>query len=306
MAKVQRLLFTLALLPLVPQLASAAQLDRPTLASYVQGHAKIVVIVQAGTSGAPAGFELQWLKFSDFLANSGQFYETANAIQSQAVFDGVPTLNTWDGTLASFQLGGSALAAVEIGDLFDETGLTANAAARLELVKETPYIFRARAIADGVDDASEWSNVFIVESTLNVNCTFTQGYWKNHPEAWPPACLSLQLGNVVYNQAQLLAILGQPAQGNGLIILAHQLIAAMLNVCQGADNTDIVAALAAAHAAIGNLVIPPVGGDTLPPNSVSGIAQTLDDYNNGIIGPGHCGPTSQNATPWSQVKAAYR
>jgi hypothetical protein len=304
MTKLHRLLVSAALLALLPYAATAAQLDRPTLASYVQGHAKIVVVVQAGASGAPAGFELQWMQFSDFLANGGQFHSVANAAQSEASFTGVPTLNTWDGELTSFQLAGSALAAVEVGDLFDETGIVANNASVAELKTATPYIFRARAIADGVDDASDWSNVFIVESALNVNCTYTQGYWKNHEEAWP--VLSLQLGNVVYNQAQLLSILGQPAQGNGLVILAHQLIAAMLNVAQGADPSAINAALATAHALIGNLVVPPIGAGHLPPNTVSATSQTLDDYNNGVIGPGHCGSVSNVPTPWSQIKASYR
>jgi hypothetical protein len=47
-----------------------------------------------------------------------------------------------------------------------------------------------------------------VTTTQGQNCTFTQGYWKTHPTAWP--VLSLTLGTVSYTQAQLLAILGQP------------------------------------------------------------------------------------------------
>src|SRR5688572_23676843 len=59
-------------------------------------------------------------------------------------------------------------------------------------------------------------------------CTLTQGYWKNHPEAWPVA--SLELGSVTYSKAQLLSIFRTPVSGNGLVSLAHQLIAAKLNV----------------------------------------------------------------------------
>jgi hypothetical protein len=55
-------------------------------------------------------------------------------------------------------------------------------------------------------------------------CTFTQGYWENHPAAWPVD--SLVLGDHEYTQAELLQILDQPVAGNGLIALAHQLIAA--------------------------------------------------------------------------------
>src|SRR5262249_43032663 len=44
-------------------------------------------------------------------------------------------------------------------------------------------------------------------------CVFSQGYWKNHPDQWPVT--ELQLGNVTYNQQELLAILNQPVRGNG-------------------------------------------------------------------------------------------
>ena len=50
------------------------------------------------------------------------------------------------------------------------------------------------------------------------------------------------------NQSQLLAILNEPARGNGLVILAHQLIAAELNIAQGADLSDVSGDLVNAHA----------------------------------------------------------
>src|SRR4051812_12086632 len=59
------------------------------------------------------------------------------------------------------------------------------------------------------------------EVSSSSGCTLTQGYWKNHPSAWPVT--SLTLGSVSYNQTQLLAILHKPVQGNGLVSLAHQL-----------------------------------------------------------------------------------
>lgn len=37
------------------------------------------------------------------------------------------------------------------------------------------------------------------------SCTYTQGYWKTHPEAWPVD--SLFLGNRFYNKNELLSIL---------------------------------------------------------------------------------------------------
>ena len=119
------------------------------------------------------------------------------------------------------------------------------------------------------------------------DCTFTQGYWKNHPEAWTVS--SLKLGSVEYTKAQLIAILKAPVKGNGLIQLAHQLIAAKLNVATGASDADIKAAIQQADALIGSLVIPPVGDAELETKKTSSIAGQLDAFNNGDVGPGHCG-----------------
>jgi hypothetical protein len=66
-------------------------------------------------------------------------------------------------------------------------------------------------------------------------CHFTPGYWKTHPEAWPVTTLTL--GGISYDQAQLLAILNRPVGGDATIILAHHLIAAKLNVLNGASDS---------------------------------------------------------------------
>jgi hypothetical protein len=305
---------TLIAILLFPTLAFGAQLDSPTLFSDVQGHAKIVTLVVDGPSGAPAGFTVQWMRFSDFLAHDGSFYDSPSALMGEARFWGTPTVNTWDGTLTSFVLGPSGVAAVEIGDLYDETGVTKSAAADLELERNTPYIFRARADADGVSEASVWSNNFTIASRLNVNCTYTQGYWRTHG---PAACVTgnnqnqwpvdnLMLGSVIYSDTDLCSILQTPAAGNGLLILAHQLITTLLNIARGADDTDVAAAVASAQTLIDGLVIPPVGGGYLDPAVASPVAQIFDDYNNGVIGPGHCGPTALDAVSWSKVKSKYR
>jgi cysteine-rich repeat protein len=119
------------------------------------------------------------------------------------------------------------------------------------------------------------------------DCTLTQGYWKNHPQAW--AVTSLKLGNLSYNQTQLLAIFNTPVKGNGLIDLAHQLIAAKLNVAQGASASSISGAIAAADSLIGSLVVPPIGTGSLKTGATSALTGALDGYNSGATGPGHCG-----------------
>ena len=117
-------------------------------------------------------------------------------------------------------------------------------------------------------------------------CTFTQGFWKNHTEVWPVD--SLTLGTVSYTAAQLSQIFDEPVAGNGLISLAHQLIAAKLNVANGADPTDAQADINAADSLIGGLVVPPIGSGFLNPDDTSGLVDALTDFNEGSTGPGHC------------------
>jgi hypothetical protein len=118
-----------------------------------------------------------------------------------------------------------------------------------------------------------------------------QGFWKNHPDQWPVT--QLQLGNVTYTQEQLLAILHQPVRGNGLVLLAHQLIAAKLNVANGADASCIQQTIADADALIGDLVVPPVGTGYLRPRDVSALADMLGQYNEGRL----CAPSCDEGNP---------
>jgi len=134
-------------------------------------------------------------------------------------------------------------------------------------------------------------------------CTYTQGFWKTHgpvptgqnQNEWPADVMTfgLMLGDVNYTAAQLQAIFdtqpGGQGGSNGLISLAHQLIAAKLNVANGADDTAVAAAIAAADTLIGSLVVPPVGSGYLDTSVTSGLTTTLASYNEGLIGPGHCG-----------------
>ena len=85
-----------------------------------------------------------------------------------------------------------------------------------------------------------------------------------------------------------MAILDNPAQGNGLVILAHQLIAAKLNIANGADPTAVQQAITDADNMIGGLVAPPIGNGYLAPGQTGDLTETLTEYNEGTIGPGHC------------------
>jgi hypothetical protein len=216
-------------------------------------------------------------------------------------FTGVPTFNV-EGTGDAYALASGEAIEVELGQLFDETGVTATNTD--ELAPATEYVIRIRANG-GSGDPSQFSETMVVSSApLAQNCTFTVGYWKNHPEEWPVT--NLTLGNVNYTAAQLLDILNESSSGNKFLLLAHQLIAAKLNIQNGADPSSVSATIANADALIGNLVPPPIGSDDLPNNPTVGYANQLDDFNNGLIGPGHCGTTPTTPATWGSIKATYR
>ena len=107
----------------------------------------------------------------------------------------------------------------------------------------------------------------------------------------PPAFTSLTLGGVPYTDGQLVCILSTPASDNGLIALAHQLIAAKLNAAKnGSLPPSVATCVADADALIGGLLIPPVGGGFLDPSAVSALTTCLKNYNEGAVGPGSCSP----------------
>lgn len=315
MLKRYTLIAIVAMMALVTVPAAVlAAYDAPDVSSVTTGKAKWIVDVTAGPSGAPNGFTIWWMKKSTFDAIGQVWFPTGNQIQASVYFTGTPSLNTWDGQLTSFALAPNQSVRIEIGDLFDETGLTqTNALALTELEQGVEYVFCAWALGDGSVTASAYSSN-VVATTVDNDCTYTQGYWKTHGPAgcvtgnnsneWPVT--SLTLGTVNYTDAEICAILNTPAGGNGLISLAHQLIAAKLNVANGADPSAIAADIAAADALIGNLVVPPVGAGYLAPSQTSSLTQSLDDWNNGITGPGHCDATPTRPASWGQVKTIYR
>jgi hypothetical protein len=131
------------------------------------------------------------------------------------------------------------------------------------------------------------------EASAATPCPLTQGFWKNNTSAW--ALTSLTLGTTTYTAAQAEAILQTPV-GSGLsadasLILADQLIAALLNIAAGAVEPSLVAStIADADAALGAGPIP----ENISPATALGQrmvndAVVLNNYNNATL-PGTCGP----------------
>ena len=99
-------------------------------------------------------------------------------------------------------------------------------------------------------------------------CTLTQGYWKNHPNAWPVS--SLKLGTVTYTKDQAIAILKTPVKGNGLVQLAHQLIAAKLNVAGVIPTAELSAGGSAMAACVPTPTAPAVAAASASAPTLSG------------------------------------
>jgi hypothetical protein len=118
-----------------------------------------------------------------------------------------------------------------------------------------------------------------------VNCTYSIGYWKEHPDQWPTD--NLTLGGITYNETILLELLNTPSEGDASFILIYQLIGANFNVLNGADSSAIATTLVEANTW---LAAHPLGSAPSGAARQAGIAlaRILDDYNRGIIGPGYC------------------
>ncbi len=179
-------------------------------------------------------------------------------------------------------------------------------------------------------------------------CTLTPGYWKNHPCNWPApfvpgmpdptdanhngipddlegqcaqggnspwkqcpcdATNTINLGNLAYDQCELLCILDSRSTGNADRILAFQLIATKLNKAAGATTTlpvtlagnpysgmTVDQLIAQADILIGNDNLKTAtrktsctghGADPIGCAMVQ-VASLLDAYNNGLGGVPHC------------------
>lgn len=250
-----------------------------------------------------AGFNAAELTVSintETIASLGQPYIDQGKIQLQILVDatGNPVpCDTPGATFVrfdSFSNGGKAPAngltttQVDLGDLETLTGGNVK-----NVVCGDSICIRAHYVTGGgstkVDTHSSEPTPYDI--VCGAGCTLTQGYWKNHyPASWPGSVLvgGLTLGSVSYTAAELEDIFRVSVVGNGLVSLAHQLIAAKLNVENGADDSAIATTIVAADNLIGALVVPPVGSGWLAPADTGALTQALDDFNEGITGPGHC------------------
>jgi hypothetical protein len=129
-------------------------------------------------------------------------------------------------------------------------------------------------------DVASFVNVAVVHPG---HCTYTQGWYKNHTSSWPSG--TLKPTTVWDGWKTIIDLFNTPPKGSQYIILAHQYITALLNIQGGSSVTpEVQAALdkAAAYFIGGG------AGAGDPSVDISGVSTILDNYNNGLVGPGHC------------------
>ncbi len=139
----------------------------------------------------------------------------------------------------------------------------------------------------------DWSVVINVPCAGG--CSLTPGYWKTHSEFGPApydntwaqlpngASTTFYLSGKSYYQVLWTA----PQGGNAYYILAHAFIATKLNKLNGADTSSVATTLASAETFF-NTYTPSSSLTRAQRLAALTLATVLDQYNNGLIGPGHC------------------
>jgi hypothetical protein len=225
------------------------------------------------------------LTLSGFASTPGYYVESFTVVDNDLTEPGVRLLV--DGTLAATAtpLGDGSVQSVAVPG-------TTTITDRIEFVLGTA------ALNDGTGSGSI-DNIRLCTNP-DTGCTSTPGYWKNHAGYGPQADvlsehLPIWLGTAggtysvqVTTAAQAVSIL-TPSGTNGILKLRLHLLAAKLNIANGANPSAISAEIDAADAFLATH-----SAGSWWSLSASERAQVLawksafDSYNNGVIGPGHC------------------
>lgn len=108
------------------------------------------------------------------------------------------------------------------------------------------------------------------------------GYWKNHPESWPVA--GITIGGTYYTKAQAISLMNTPTRGDKTYTMFEQLVAAKLNILMGCDPSCIDEVITDADAW---MRIHPVGSGVKAnsPAWTEGepLKDMLEDYNQGYL-----------------------
>ena len=245
--------------------------------------------------------------------------QTLTCSYSAALPDATSRTNTATVTTTGPVKGGSGTAAVVFGDpttlvdecvdVSDTLGGSLGTVCVADLPKTLSYAHNVGPYAECGDYTVDNIASFVTNDTgatgqdtwsvavhvpCEGGCTLTPGYWKTHSSYGPApyddtwASVGEDTKFFTSGQTWYQVLWTTPSGGNAYYILAHAYIAAKLNELNGADTSaDVIAALSHAETLLSTY-----GPSSNLSKSVRAdfiaTASTLDQYNNGYIGPGHC------------------
>jgi hypothetical protein len=121
------------------------------------------------------------------------------------------------------------------------------------------------------------------------NCTLTIGYWKTHLSVTAQYLPQTLGSTTVSTTTQAYQILQKEDSSNGLEKLQAQLLGAKLSIARGADPSAVSSTIATADWYLSTRTTKDWGKQSKDDKAtILELATTLDRYNNGVIGPGHC------------------
>jgi len=234
-------------------------------------------------------------------ANTNCATANANGL-SCSVFAGSPIVLTYlnGNSFASLAVNGNAsdtgLAGLAAGSNYNGgfsvflTGLLPNG------MRPTPQNIQLYFCPSGTCTAADFASGRSITSSesgsftatlAQQSCPLTQGFWKNHVQAWPATIINLGFASFSTTNAaavqQLLNIFDTPVRGQANIDLEHQLIAAELNIAAGANPAPIQSVISASIQALALS-----GGGNVAASSPLGqvmtnLSNSLDMFNQGML-----------------------
>jgi hypothetical protein len=170
-----------------------------------------------------------------------------------------------------------------------------------------PHTFTNTATYLVVNDANDTGETGSASYTVNVDvpcpqgCTLTQGYWKTHNDSFWGGAPTDPTWDLIGPDAEqtIFFLSGQSyfdvmwtsGGGNAYYILAKQYIAAQLNMLAGADGSAITTQFNTATTLFNTYTPAQIGalkGSNALRQQFISLAGVLGQYNEGLIGPGHC------------------
>jgi len=314
-------------------------LTTPSVSCLASSASSITLqVCGTGTYGAPGGFSIHMKKKSDWLIDGWNATGSYTCLSLGGNCGGGSS--QW--SLSSGECVSVVISASTVADYAGQNICGVSSDCGIDpLVCGIDYVFRVFAHADGgsLKASPKGPEPPLTCSTspcpTTGECTLTWGYWKTHgPEGCSPGnqandwnLANVPVGNLSLSQADACAILqdnpnacgkGGGANGgaNAVLILEHQLIAAELNVAEGAIKCGFAdAAIVAANAILAGKEYDCVGASTVLGQQMIAIKDLLAAYNDdqcscpaAAVSPETSAnaPSNTRRASWGGLKSIYR